>query len=194
MPLSGKGAKLIVMSSVLVIGCSPSANSVATSASTDTDADADTEVNSIATACPQLETLYFSCETSSGGHVSICGRNKDSLLNLTYRHNEGGRITLEHHWNSAAGPGGRFTQNAYHRYRAEYNEVGFALVDKEYKIFSHYAAEEGLEMFSRGVRIQDVESGEEIRALQCMETQVDEIKKLIPILECDLDSALGCAD
>ncbi|QCO67891.1 hypothetical protein E5843_09180 [Luteimonas yindakuii] len=184
------------MSSMLVIGCSPSTNPVATSASTDTDADADadTEVTSIATACPQFETLYFSCETSSGGHVSICGRNKDSLLDLTYRHNEGGRITLEHHWNSAAGPDGRFTQNAYHRYRTEYNEIGFALLDKEYKIFSHYAAEDGPEMVSRGVRIQDVESGEEIRSLQCMDTQVDEIRKLIPILECDPDSALGCAD
>lgn len=191
MPLSAKGAKLILVSSMLMIGCSLSANYAETPTSTDEEADA--EARSITRACPESETLYFSCKTSSGGHVSICGRNKESL-DLTYRHNEGGHITLVHHWNSASGPDGRFTQNSYHRYRTEYNEIGFALADKEYKVFSHYSAEDGPGTFSRGVRIQDLETGEEIRSLRCTDTHVDEINKLIPILECDPNSALGCTD
>ena len=192
MPLSARGAKCILASSLMIIGCSPPANPVEASSLVGPE---DRTVKALTgTACKEDERAYFSCETQFAGKVSVCGRRTDNILSLTYNYNDGNNTIIEHQWDTGSNAEGKFTKNSYHRYRTEYNEIGFALEDKEYKIFSHYDGEDGSDTFSRGVRIQNLESGDEIDSILCVNTQADDIKQLLPDLDCDRDSALGCAD
>lgn len=145
--------------------------------------------------CAPKETIYFSCETKNKKNISLCGIAENNIISsLSYKFGKAGKIELNHEWNSRKSSAPAFFKNTYSRYKTEYIEISFTRSDYEYRIFRHYDATSEADETSRGVSVINNKASENETTISCKETEKDDLSTLAKYLQCDKDSALGCAN
>lgn len=144
--------------------------------------------------CPAQDEVYFYCTTRNRKKISLCGKESIGKIgNLTYRFGTPGKTEFGYTQGKEGAGSNSFYANLYERYRTEYVEISFKDKGYEYRVFSYYDATDGKESVRNGVQVNDSESGKEINTILCQDTKIDKLKSLVPYLECDTESALGCS-
>ncbi|WP_434030089.1 hypothetical protein [[Pseudomonas] boreopolis] len=144
--------------------------------------------------CPVQDEVYFYCTTKNKKTISLCGnKSSEKIVHLTYRFGTPGKTELSYTQGKEDTGSNSFYANVYERYRTEYVEISFKNNRYEYRIFNYYDAADGKENVRNGVQVNDTESGKEISTIHCQDTKIEKLKSLVPYLECDTDSALGCS-
>jgi len=153
--------------------------------------------------CGSDEIVYFSCSTRKAKNISLCGSSfTSSPRDLTYRFGKIGKIELEHSANLDPGgaTSGGFLKNSYFRNLVDYTEIAFETAGHEYRIFRRFSDEPSIEESPQaptreyGVEVSLVSTGNEIASIACDNVDVDDLKKLSHLLQCDTSSALGCVE
>lgn len=143
--------------------------------------------------CEVGSTVYFSCNTTKGGVILICGKQITPLSrSVAYYHQTTDGQAFEHRWAGDQGENGAFKKNVYSRYETEYIEISFTIGSEEHRTYRRYDARRDPEPTLYGTEVVDAETGEELASIECNSTQVDQLKELSAILACDESSALGC--
>jgi hypothetical protein len=130
--------------------------------------------------CAERESVYFSCQTSLGRWIALCGTANDKIQ---YRFGTAGYIEL-----AFPGPdGGRqvFRYAHYFRTGVDRMEVLFRNGGVDYAVFDY--SERGRR--TAGVRVAS-DSGRE-REFKCRGTIRNRLAELEGVLPCDQDSALN---
>lgn len=151
-------------------------------------------MKSYAESCFPQHDPYFYCITKDRKIISLCGdKSNENIVNLTYRFGTPEKTELSYTQGKERTDSNSFYANVYERYRTEYVEISFKNNIYEYRIFNYYDAADGKENVRNGVQVNDTESGKEISTIHCQDTKIEKLKSLVPYLECDTDSALGCS-
>jgi|APMI01.1.fsa_nt_gi hypothetical protein len=135
--------------------------------------------------CTGQEQVYFSCKTSNGRWISLCGASPQTLH---YRFGKPGAIELLYPGpeNESRSP---FLFAHYTRYRTERREVSFRNGNADYAVFDYSEFRKR----RAGIRVT-TEAGQE-KEFRCAGKVTSQLQELEGKLPCDADNALnggGC--
>lgn len=141
------------------------------------------------TLCNEQEEAYFSCKTHSGKIISLCTTKKSE--SLIYKFGTTKRIELA--FQSNTGDNSKFLFNHYIRNSVDYLTISFILNNYRYSIFRNY--DEEIDKFpDYGVTVEDGLRPDRETTISCAAVNVDRLPEAARRLQCDPESALGCAD
>lgn len=139
--------------------------------------------------CLPGEEVYFSCLMKNEKTLSLCGSKKV----LSYRYGHANNLELVFP-DAAPLSMTRFKYNNYFRYGIDYYRVSFLNGQYNYHIYRDIDNELTPKM-QAGILVENSSSIDKREIdLPCTERVSDNLNKLSEFLECDQESALGCAD
>lgn len=139
--------------------------------------------------CLPGEEVYFSCLMKNEKILSLCGSKKV----LSYRYGHAGNLDFVFP-DAAPHSLTRFKYNNYSRYGVDYYRVSFLNGQYNYHIYRDIDNELTPKM-QAGVVVENSSSLDKKEFdFPCTERVSDNLNKLSEFLECDQESALGCAD
>lgn len=143
--------------------------------------------------CLLDEEVYFSCLMKNGKILSLCGNSSNPTEAIQYRYGKKNNLELTFP-NDMLNSREKFTYNSYFRYSADYFRVSFLSDQYYYRIYRDIDSESSPEL-KAGV-IVEIKSNTNKKEfnLPCTSNIKENLSKLPSFLECDKESALGCAN
>lgn len=142
--------------------------------------------------CLLDEEVYFSCLMQNGKILSLCGSYGTPTGSIQYRYGKENNLELIFP-GDMSDSGNKFKYNSYFRYGADYFRVSFLSGQYYYRIYRDIDTESKPEL-KAGVTVESkTEINKKEFNLPCTSNMEDNLSKLPSILECDKESALGCA-
>ncbi|NMX66889.1 hypothetical protein HBO15_05955 [Pseudomonas sp. WS 5111] len=133
----------------------------------------------------------FQCQVDGGRYLALCPNYVDgALAGVQYRFGREKNIELV--FPEAGFVFDAFKSNHFVRYQVDYKVIKFQIGSYVYGLYSNYDGEGvGSGARSAGVVVSDTSKGSAVQ-VSCEKIYVDDLEKVIPHLECDVDDALGC--
>lgn len=133
----------------------------------------------------------FQCQVGGGRDLALCpGYVDGALAGVQYRFGREKNIELV--FPEAGFVFDAFKSNHFVRYQVDYKVIKFHIGSYVYGLYSNYDGEGvGSGARSAGVVVSDA-SKDSAMQVSCEKIYVDDLEKVIPHLECDVDDALGC--
>lgn len=143
--------------------------------------------------CLSNERTYFSCSTTRGKILSICGiENNEELKELSYKFGSYEKTELTFPSKGTINPKSKFTYNNYFRRMTNYFRLYFINENYKYSVFKDYDGEIS-NTPKAGVIVTNISSAQsKDTVINCKNITEDETQKLLKHLTCNTDSALGC--
>jgi hypothetical protein len=139
--------------------------------------------------CLANEEIYFSCLMKNGKTLSLCG----SANELSYKYGKPGQLELVFPSNTEHSMD-HFSYNNFSRYGVDYFRVSFTNEPYQYTIYRDIDNELNPKS-QAGIIIKNKSPTDEKEYnLSCSFNASDNLNKLPPLLKCDKENALGCAN
>lgn len=141
--------------------------------------------------CDDRVTL-FQCQVAGGKYLALCPSYIDgALAGVQYRFGREKNVELV--FPDAGFAFDAFKSNHFVRYHVDYKVIKFHIGSYVYGLYSNYDGEGvGKGARSAGIVVSDASKGSAVQ-VSCEKIYVDDLEKVIPHLECDVDDALGCS-
>ncbi len=137
------------------------------------------------------EGALFQCQVGGGKDLALCPSYiNGALAGVQYRFGREKNIELV--FPATGFVFNAFKSNHFVRYQVDYKVIKFHIGSYVYGLYSNYDGEGvGRGTRSAGVVVSDTSKDSAVQ-MSCEKVYVDDLEKVIPYLECDVDDALGC--
>jgi hypothetical protein len=149
--------------------------------------------NEVPSHCLSSEEVYFSCLMKNGKILSLCGDSNNQNKSIAYRYGNINNLELIFPAGTSESEK-QFKYNNYFRYGVDYYRVGFLSGQYYYQIYRDIDNEETPKLRA-GIIVESISDiNKKEFNLPCAGSVEDNLGELSDFLECDKESALGCAD
>lgn len=139
--------------------------------------------------CLASEEVYFSCLMSNGKILSLCG----SANELSYKYGRPDNIELIFPSNPEHSTS-HFSYNNFSRYGVDYFRVSFINDSYHYTIYRDIDNELNPKLQAGIIVKNNSLTHKKELNLPCSANVSDNLNKIPPLLKCDKENALGCAN